>query len=90
MFGQMIRSKPSVPHQILEAEFGDTPLWLDAGFEVITYLHRVTDFGSSHNGRLWLPWLALSSSMALLDKGDQRGWYSRLSSSLTRLGLNID
>ena len=89
MFAQMIRSKPSVPHQIILAEFGASPLQLDAAFQAITYLHRVRDFNSS-DGCLRLPWLALSSSMALSADGDQRCWYSRLSSSFTRLGLDLD
>ena len=92
MFARMIRSKPSVPHQIILAEFGASPLQLDAAFHAITYLHRARDFSSSSDGRLRLrlPWLALSSSMALSAEGDQRCWYSRLSNWFTRLGLDID
>ena len=90
MFARMTRNKSSVPHQIIQAQFGASPLQLDTTFQVITYLHRVKDFGSSHDGHLRLPWLALSSSMALSDEGDQICWYSHLSSWLSRLGINID
>ena len=90
MFARMIRSKPSVPHQIILAEFGASPLQLDVAFQAITYLHRVKDFSSSSDGRLRIPWLALSSSMTLSADGDQRCWYSRLSSWFTRLGLDLD
>ena len=80
----------AVPHQIIIAEFSASPLQLDAAFQAITYLHRVRGFSSSSDSRLCLPWLALSSSMALSADGHQRCWYSRLSSWFTRLGLDLD
>ena len=36
MFARMIRSKPSVPHQIIQVEFNASPLQLDTAFHVIT------------------------------------------------------
>ena len=50
MFARMIRSKPSVPHQIILAKFNTSPLQLDAAFQAITYLHKVRDFNFSFNG----------------------------------------
>ena len=84
MFARMICSKPSVPHHNIQAKFGASPLELDAAFQVITYLHRIREFGFSSDGHHRLPWLALSSL------GDQRCWYSRLSSWFSHLGLDID
>lgn len=67
MLTQMIRRKPSIPPQIVHAEFGASSLLLNALFQGIT---RVQEFGSSFVGCLCLPWLALSSSMALSAVGD--------------------
>lgn len=90
MLSRMIRAKSSVPHEIMLAEFGATPLALEAAFQAVTYLHRIREFGDTTSGRARLPWLALTSSMDLAGRGDTHCWYSRLSKWMTSLGLDMD
>ena len=84
MFAWMIRNKSSVPHQIIQAKFGASPLQLNARSQAITYLHRAREFSSSSNGHHHLPWLALSSPR------DQQCRYSHISSKLSHFCLDID
>lgn len=70
IFARMICSKQFVPHQIIQAEFGATPLQLDVAFQVIIYLHRVREFGSSSSsegGRCWYSHFSSWSSCLGLD-----------------------
>ncbi|MCO5574914.1 hypothetical protein L7F22_028709 [Adiantum nelumboides] len=71
LLARMIRSKPSVPHDIMRAEFGAPPMVVEALFQTVGYLHRLRDMRADR-----LPRIALEASRGLADSGDQRSWYA--------------
>ena len=47
MLARMIRSKPSVPHDIVRAEFAAPPMVVEALFQTVTLLHRLRELPES-------------------------------------------
>ncbi|KAJ7295747.1 hypothetical protein O6H91_Y166000 [Diphasiastrum complanatum] len=76
LLSQMIRAKPSVPHQIILAEFAVTPIQIEALFHIVTLgTHYVV--------------VALSSSRHLHSEGHLFSWYSQACHVLSTLGIQI-
>ncbi len=85
MISRMIRSKPSVPHDIVRAELAVPPMLVEALFQTVCLLHRLQ---SMHHDRIAYRALQASQSMALA--GDTSSWYAQTSEWFTRHGLDID
>ncbi|MCO5598198.1 hypothetical protein L7F22_052290 [Adiantum nelumboides] len=67
MLAGVIGSKPSVPHDIVRAEFGASPMVVEALFQIVGYLHRLRDMRADR-----LPPLVLEAFRELADSGAQR------------------
>ncbi|MCO5549974.1 hypothetical protein L7F22_003451 [Adiantum nelumboides] len=81
----MIRSKPSVPHDIVRAEFGTPPMVVEALFQIVEYLHRLRDMRAYR-----LPRMALEASRGLADSGGQRSWYASVTRWLQTYKYSVD
>ncbi|MCO5546787.1 hypothetical protein L7F22_000223 [Adiantum nelumboides] len=85
LLARMIRSKPSVPHDIVRAEFGAPPMVVEALFQKVGYLHRLRDMRADR-----LPRIALEASCGLADSGDQRSWYASVTRWLQTYEYSMD
>ena len=85
MFSRLIRSKPSVPHDILRAEFATPPMLVEALFQTICFLHRFREMPHTH-----LSYRAFETSRALAEAGDRGCWYAQVTDWFTQHGLDID
>lgn len=85
MIARMIRSKPSVPHDIVRAELGAAPVVVEALFQAVTFMHRIWELPHER-----YPRLALMSSKRLAEDGDTHCWYAEMQSWFGRHGLQID
>ena len=85
MLSRMIRSKQSVPHDILRAEFDASPMTVEALFQTIGYLHRLRDMSADR-----LPRLAMEASRQLAEAGDQRVWYATTNSWIQSFSFTMD
>ncbi|MCO5590551.1 hypothetical protein L7F22_044522 [Adiantum nelumboides] len=85
MISRMIRSKSSVPHDIIRAELAAPPMLVEALFQTVCLLHRFRDMDPdriSHRAFI------ASRDMALA--GDTSSWYAQTGDCLAQHGLDID
>ena len=85
MLSRMIRSKPSVPHDIVRAEFAAPPMLVEALFQVCCFIHRMRDMAPDRLSRR-----AFEASKQLAEAGDTCSWYAQMIQLLTRCGWDID
>ena len=85
MLSRMIRSKPSVPHDIVRAEFAAPPMLVEALFQVCCFIHRMRDMDPGRLSRR-----AFEASKQLAETGDTGSWYAQMIQLLTRCGWDID
>ncbi|MCO5586104.1 hypothetical protein L7F22_040043 [Adiantum nelumboides] len=85
LLARMIRSKPSVPHDIVRAEFGAPPMVVEALFQTVGYLHRLRDMRADR-----LPRIALEGSRGLADSRDQKSWYASVTIWLQTYGYSME
>ena len=71
MIARMIRSKASVPHDIIRAEMGAAPIITEALFRSVTCIQRLWELPKRR-----YPRLALMSSRQLAENGDIHYWYA--------------
>ena len=69
----MIRSKASVPHDIIRAELGASPIIIEALFRSVTCIQRLWELPKRR-----YPRLALMSSRQLGENGDIHCWYAEM------------
>ena len=85
MLARMIRSKRSVPHDIVRAEFAAPPMVVEALFQTVTLLHRLRELPPERLARR-----AFESSRQLAEEGHTRGWYTQVLEWFARYHLDID
>ena len=86
MLARMIRSnKPSVPHNIVRAEFAAPPMVVEALFQTVTLLHRLRELLPERLARR-----AFESSRQLAKEGHTGGWYTQVLEWFARYHLDID
>ncbi|MCO5602246.1 hypothetical protein L7F22_056374 [Adiantum nelumboides] len=85
LLARMIRSKPSVPHDIVRAEFSTPPMVVEALFQTVGYLHRMRGMRADR-----LPRLALEASRGIAESGDERSWYASVTRWLQTYGYSMD
>ena len=85
MLSRMIRSKPSVPHDIIRAEFATPPMLVEALFQVCSFIHRIRDMDPDR-----LSHRAFEASRQLAEGGDTGCWYAQMTQLLTQQGWGID
>ena len=78
MLSRLIRSKPSVPHDILRAEFVTPPMLVEALFQTICFLHRFREMPHTH-----LSYRAFEASRALAEARDRGCWYAQVTDWFT-------
>ena len=71
MLARMICSKPSMPHDIVRAEFTAPPMVVEALFQTVTLLHRLRELPPEQLARR-----AFESSRQLAEEGHTGGWYT--------------
>ena len=85
MLSRMIRSKPSVPHDIIRAQFATPPMLVEALFQVCSFIHRIRDMDPDR-----LSHRAFEASRQLDEGGDTGCWYAQMTQLLTQQGWGID
>ena len=85
MLSRQIRSKPTVPHEILRAEFALPPMLVEALFQLIVFIHRIQKQSQDRLSRR-----AFEASRALHESGETNSWYSTIVNWLLENGLNIN
>lgn len=85
MLARMVRSKPSVPHDIVRAEFAVPPMVVEALFQAVTLLYRLRELPPERLARR-----AFESSRQLAEEGHTRVWYTQVLEWFARYRLDID
>ncbi len=85
MIGRMIRSKASVPHDIVRAEMGAAPIAVEALLRSVTNIQRIWKLPKER-----YPRLALMSSLQLTAHGDTHCWYAEMQEWFLSHGMNIN
>ena len=73
MLARMIRSKPSVPHDIVKVEFVAPPMVVEALFQTVTLLHGLRELPPERLARQ-----AFESSPQLAEEGHTGVWYTEV------------
>ena len=73
MLARMIRNKPSVPHDIVRAEFAAPPMVVEALFQTVKLLHRLRELPPERLARQ-----AFESSRQLAKEGHTGVWYTQV------------
>ncbi|KAH6558407.1 hypothetical protein KP509_1Z065800 [Ceratopteris richardii] len=84
MISRLLRSKPSVPHDIIRAELGTPPMLVEALFQLVTFILRVRELPTSRLTRL-----AFESSRHLAETGHEGVWYAQTYRWLADHGMGI-
>ncbi|MCO5604088.1 hypothetical protein L7F22_058246 [Adiantum nelumboides] len=85
MISRLIRSKPSVPHDIIRAELAAPPMLVEALFQTICMLHRLQSMDRDR-----LAYRAFSASQYMALAGDRSSWYAQTRDWFSSQGLDID
>ena len=85
MLAKMIRSKPSVPHDIVRAEFAAPPMVIEALFQTVTFLHRLRELPPERLTRR-----AFESSRQLAEEGHTGVWYTQVLEWFAQYHIDID
>eukprot|EP00249_Psilotum_nudum_P003576 c17033_g1_i1 orf=1-558(+) len=85
MISRLIRSKSSVPHDIVRAELVVPPMVVEALFQTVCMLHRFQDMDRDQ-----IAYRAFMTSRDLAMQGDTTSWYAQTRDWLARHGIDID
>eukprot|EP00249_Psilotum_nudum_P024953 c29331_g2_i2 orf=1-1479(+) len=85
MISRLIRSKASVPHDIVRAELAAPPMLVEALFQTVCMLHRFQDMDRDQ-----IAYRAFMASRELAMGGDTSSWYAQTRDWLARHGIDID
>ena len=85
MMSQMIQNKPSIPHDIVQAEFVAPPMVVEALFQTIYPIHRVRELSPDKLSRR-----AFDAFRQLVELGERGSWYSQMTQWLNDHGLDIE
>ena len=85
MLARMIRSKPSMPHDIVKAEFVAPPMVVEALFQTVTLLHKLRELPPEQLARR-----AFESSRQLAEEGHTRVWYTHVLEWFARYRIDVD
>ncbi|KAH7434041.1 hypothetical protein KP509_07G098200 [Ceratopteris richardii] len=85
MISRLLRSKPSVPHDIIRAELGTPPMLVEALFQAVSFVHSLWDTTRDRYTRL-----ALESSRQLALQGDTSCWFAQMTSWFQTHGFTMD
>ena len=85
MLSRMIRSKSSVPHDIVRAEFATPPMLVEALFQTVCFVRRLRDMDPSR-----LCYRAFEATQQLAEAGETGTWYSQVLQWFKAHGLDID
>ena len=84
MLWRMIRSKPSVPHDIVRAEFGAPPMLVEAHFKTVCFIHKFRELGRDR-----LSYRAFEASRQFA-KAEGISWYFAMTQWLSEHGFDIE
>ena len=85
MLGCLIRSKESVPHEVSREEFAHPPMLVEALFQMVAFIHRISNQPHDRLSRR-----AFEASRELHELGFGNSWYSLMVSWLLANGLDIN
>ena len=85
MTAKMIRCKASVPHDIIQAEMGATPIVVEALTRAMAFIHSLWRLPHQRYARL-----ALESSRQLASSGDISCWFAQISTWFELHGFQMD
>ncbi|MCO5592980.1 hypothetical protein L7F22_058820 [Adiantum nelumboides] len=85
MISRLVRSKASVPHDIVRAELAAPPMVVEALFQTVCMLHRFQDMDRDQ-----IAYRAFTASRDLAMGGDTSCWYAQTRDWLSRHGIDID
>ncbi|MCO5589434.1 hypothetical protein L7F22_043401 [Adiantum nelumboides] len=85
MISRIIRSKPSVPHDIIRAELAAPPMLVEALFQTVCLLHRFRDMDPDR-----ISHRAFIASREMARTGDTSSWYAQTGDWLAQHGFDID
>ena len=85
MLARMIRSKPSIPHNIVKAEFAAPPMVVETLFQTVTLLHRLRELLPER-----LACRAFESSRQLAEEGHTGVWYTQVLEWFARYRIDVD
>ena len=85
MLSRLIRSKSSVPHEVIRAEFALPPMLVEALFQIVVFIRRISNQSLDRLSRR-----AFDASRNLHNLGDRTSWYSHTISFLEEYGLDIN
>lgn len=85
MISRLIRSKPSVPHDIVRAELATPPMLVEALFQTVCFIQRMRVLSPDR-----LTCRAFEASRQLAESGEQGSWYSQVSQWFTAHGLDME
>ncbi|MCO5607542.1 hypothetical protein L7F22_061739 [Adiantum nelumboides] len=85
LISRFIRSKPSVPHDIIRAELAAPPMLVEALFQTVCMLHRLQSMDRDR-----IAYRAFSASQDMALAGDRSSWYAQTRDWFSSQGLDID
>ncbi|KAH7307766.1 hypothetical protein KP509_22G076800 [Ceratopteris richardii] len=85
MIARLIRSKPSVPHDIIRTELAAPPMLVEALFQTVCLLHRLRTMDTES-----IAYRAFQASRDMALAGDTSSWYAQARDWLAHHGFDID
>ncbi|MCO5556897.1 hypothetical protein L7F22_010451 [Adiantum nelumboides] len=85
MISRLIRSKPSVPHDIIRAELAAPPMLIEALFQTVCMLHKLQSMDRDR-----FAYRAFSASQDMALAGDRSSCYAQTRDWFSSQGLDID
>ncbi|KAH6554789.1 hypothetical protein KP509_1Z306500 [Ceratopteris richardii] len=85
MIARLIRSKPSLPHDIIREDLTAPPMLVQALFDTVCLLHRLRSMDTER-----IAYRAFQASHDMALAGDTSSWYAQTRDSLAHHGFDID